>query len=687
MNHIEQVAVDESPFHAGERDIQQRLGVRERMESFGRRVIRPYLPQQHQDFYQQLPFLMLGFMDSAGNPWASLLGGAPGFIRSPDDTSLQVSARPLHGDPLAESLEEGRELGLLGIELDSRRRNRLSARVSRYSEGLLDVGVVQAFGNCPQYIQARELHWLDKHEAGPVENIETLGEEHRALIAASDTFFVASASSGDPAVESSASGGVDVSHRGGRPGFVKVSSDGLLTIPDFPGNNHFNTLGNFLQYPRAGLLFINFERGDLLSLTGQAEILWDSPEAEVFAGAERFWTFKPERGVMLRAALPFRFGPPKPSMNTGLTGDWQQAQRKRAAAAYRDRWFDCELTRAVDEGGDIRSFYLRPRLPEKFTQRAGQFLTVRADVDGESLSRTYTLSSGPADREYRISVKRDGVFSSYLHDRMSAGGRIHARAPAGEFYFDAASDEPALLVGAGVGITPMIAMARHMVTEGVRTRHRRRVTLVAIARGQRDMAFCRELEELARLSDGALQVVWCLTQSGGETVPGVGRYRRPDGTFYAQLLGAAHHRVYLCGPPVFMQDTYALLRGNGVPDVDIFAESFGPAGLKRDGEHSPDFAEAATVSFVDAAGECLTEQLWQPADGSLLEFAEAHGLSPPFACRSGQCHSCQTQLVAGKVAHEAGRGSSLAESEVLLCCARPQAQNGVELPRLCVRLD
>jgi uncharacterized protein len=687
MNPIEPVAVQESPFHAGEREIQQRLGVRERMEAFGRKVIRPYLPQQHQDFYQQLPFLLLGFMDSAGNPWASLLGGAPGFIQSPDALSLQMQARPLPGDPLAAALKAGAKLGLLGIELVNRRRNRLSARIRRYQQGLLDLDVVQSFGNCPQYIQARDLHWRDKHQPGPVEKFQTLSGEHRALIQASDTFFVASASSGDPAVELSASGGVDVSHRGGQPGFVKVSSDGLLTIPDFPGNNHFNTLGNFLQYPRAGLLFIDFERGDLLSLTGRAEILWDSPETAVFEGAQRFWTFRPDSGVLLRAALPFRFGHPEPSMNTHLTGDWQQAQRKRETAAYQDQWLNCEISRRVDEGGDIRSFYLQPQLPAKFTQLAGQFLTVRARIDGKNLSRTYTLSSGPADGEYRISVKRDGVFSSYLHDQLQPGQRIQARAPQGEFYFDATRNEPALLVGAGVGITPMVAMARHLVAEGVRTRHRRPVSLVAIARGQQDMAFYNELVELAQLSQGALNIVWCLTQSNGNTVPGVSHYRRPDRAFYAQLLNAAHHQVFLCGPAPFMQDTYTLLRDLGVSDPDILAESFGPAGLQRDSAYSPDLAEAATVSFMDAAGELLTEQLWQPADGSLLEFAEAHGLSPPFACRSGQCHSCRSQLVAGEVAHDAGRGLSLAQNEVLLCCARPEAQPGVVLPRVSVRLE
>jgi predicted pyridoxine 5'-phosphate oxidase superfamily flavin-nucleotide-binding protein len=317
--------VSASPFHAGEREIQRRQNRRERVETMGRRVIRDYLPEQHREFYQGLPYALIGSLDGEGWPWASIVCGDPGFIDTPTTRSLRITTEALMGDPLAGNLAVGAPVGMLGIDLSKRRRNRLSATVSDSAPGSLALQVVQSFGNCPQYIQSRQVLDRSGHAPGPVEPLCELGDEHRAMVSASDTFFVASASSGAPDSEVCASQGVDVSHRGGRPGFVRVADDGLLTIPDYAGNNYFNTLGNILRYPRAGLLFVDFDSGDILSLTGEAAIEWDLPEARHFVGAERCWTFRPLRGVLLRRALPWRYGSATPSPQSPLTGTWEEA--------------------------------------------------------------------------------------------------------------------------------------------------------------------------------------------------------------------------------------------------------------------------------------------------------------------------------------------------------------------------
>jgi len=194
----------ESPFHPGEQAIQERLGGREKMETLGRRMIREFLPEQHRQFYAQLSYILVGTVDAAGNPWASILVGEPGFISTPSDgpqgpvsdhRTLHIAAHPLYGDPLADTLQVGTDIGFLGIELHTRRRNRVNGVVSAITPEGFEVQVRQAFGNCPKYIQARQfdLRSFDPTEAKPIQTLMTLGDTERAAIASADTFFIATA--------------------------------------------------------------------------------------------------------------------------------------------------------------------------------------------------------------------------------------------------------------------------------------------------------------------------------------------------------------------------------------------------------------------------------------------------------------------------------------------------------------
>jgi predicted pyridoxine 5'-phosphate oxidase superfamily flavin-nucleotide-binding protein len=272
--------IEDSPFHRGEQILQARAGVRERMERFGRQVIHDHLPEQHRAFYRQLPFVLVGHADKEGWPWASILFNQPGFISTGDARKMQINTSPVAGDPLANALHSGTHLGLLGIELSTRRRNRVAAQIAGVSNDDIELRVDQAFGNCPQYIQGRELLTVDP-QAMPtpvVERISDLSHEARLLIEGSDTFFVASYKDSD---RGQLSDGADVSHRGGKPGFICIHGN-TLTIPDYRGNNHFNTLGNFHETPKAGLLFVDFEHGHLLTLTGRVEVQWESSETKFF---------------------------------------------------------------------------------------------------------------------------------------------------------------------------------------------------------------------------------------------------------------------------------------------------------------------------------------------------------------------------------------------------------------------
>lgn len=330
----------ESPFHAGEQAVQTRMGVREKMEKFGRKVIRDYMPDQHREFYALLPFLIIGTTDKTGQPWASIVTGPPGFITSPSPHELRIATQPLYGSPLGEMLRPGAgldpdlDIGVLGILPANRRRNRLTGRISAVDDSGFTVSLLQSFGNCPQYIQTREVAVLPEasqpQQPRQVTHGDRLDAAAQTLISQADTLFIATAyANGDdgPAF------GADASHRGGKPGFVRVEDERTLVFPDFTGNFHFNTVGNILLNPKAGLLFIDFDNGDLLYLTGQASIVWDGPEVEGFEGAERLIRLRVSHWRRVASSLPlrFRFGEYSPFLEH--TGSWDAVDRTAIAPA------------------------------------------------------------------------------------------------------------------------------------------------------------------------------------------------------------------------------------------------------------------------------------------------------------------------------------------------------------------
>ena len=285
-------------------------------------MLRPFMPDQHREFFEQLPFVVAGSVDAAGRPWASIVFGLPGFVTTPTNRRLVVETTVLRGDPLADNLNEGAPIGILGIELETRRRNRVNGVVSTKGNRHFELDVVQSFGNCPMYIQKREAQLARDPritQTAGVERFDSLDETTTRLIRGADTFFVASYNDVDDKRDS---GGVDVSHRGGRPGFVDINGN-TLTIPDFAGNFAFNTLGNILVNPKAGLVFIDFENGDIVQLTGAARLLWEpTPETSTFEGAQRAWQFELHSGVRLREASPLTWQFGEYSPRTLATGDW-----------------------------------------------------------------------------------------------------------------------------------------------------------------------------------------------------------------------------------------------------------------------------------------------------------------------------------------------------------------------------
>jgi len=304
----------DGPFHTDELAVQARAGVTAKGA-----VIRDFMPEQHRSFFGALTQVFLASADRDGWPLATLLQGDPGLLDSPDPATLRVGALPEPADPAAGTLHVGQEIGLLGIDLATRRRNRANGVVSALDTTGFTVAVRQSFGNCPQYIQRRALTRTQAAGAAAQE-LSSVDARARVLIEGADTFFVATRSRA--AIGSA--GGADISHRGGRPGFVRVDRDTLL-IPDFRGNRYFNTLGNILGEPRSSLLFVDFDSGDVLQLQGLASIDWSDPAASRFEGAERVWRFQITRGWYRPQASTLRGPLIDYSPVTLRTGTWARS--------------------------------------------------------------------------------------------------------------------------------------------------------------------------------------------------------------------------------------------------------------------------------------------------------------------------------------------------------------------------
>lgn len=254
---------------------------------------------------------------------------------------------------------------------------------------------------------------------------------------------------------------------------------------------------------------MDFNTGDLLMLTGSVELLWDEDATvTAFKGSERSWRFTLDHGIRLTAALPFRAKFFDYSPHSEMTGSWAQAGALKAAEAKREEWRPYRLARIKDESSLIRSFYFEPADGHTLLPfEAGQYLTLRlaTEENADPFIRTYTVSSAPGEDFYRISVKREenGHISRHLHDRLKPGDIIEAKAPRGDFFIDPTETRPAVLLAGGVGITPMISMALHVVSEGVRTRHVRPLTIFHSAQTTEQRAFSDLFNLLQQQTEGA----------------------------------------------------------------------------------------------------------------------------------------------------------------------------------------
>ena len=550
-----------SPFHAGERQVQRHLGV-EAIEHWARKAIRPFMPEQHRDFHTSVPFLIAAARDAQERPWVTVLSGPDGFVTSPDHRSLAIAAAPPAGDALEGAFVAGADIGLLGIELATRRRNRVNGKIAPSASDSLLFVVGQSFGNCPQYITPRRWRREAASRPGTPKISNHLSTSQIEWIEAADTFFIASGHRGDG---DSPSFGMDASHRGGAPGFARVQDGTRLGFPDYAGNNHYNTIGNLVVDPRVALLFVDFSTGSMLQLTGRGTIDWDPGDWDSIdrdsgavtrePGARRLVNIDIEAVIELPGALSLR---------------WEaEAEAVRTLRVI-------EKTRESD---DVTSFVLEARdgglLP---SFEAGQHLPIELNEPDmpAPIQRTYSLSGQPSANRYRISVKREpgGLASNHLHDRVDAGDFINAGKPTGDFVIpDAAA--PMVLISAGIGVTPMVSML-HALTRDTPGRD---VLFVHGARDGTHLPLAAEVRDIAAAAVNVrLHITFSRPLEHDLARAGPASAGRIDAALLTRLNIAPEAHYMLCGPLAFMADMEGMLQDLGVPADHIHTETFGPVG-------------------------------------------------------------------------------------------------------------
>lgn len=342
------------------------------------------------------------------------------------------------------------------------------------------------------------------------------------------------------------------------------------------------------------------------------------------------------------------------------------------------------VQRAFEDAAQSQcSFYLQPvdgqPLPDF---KPGQFLTFTLEArqrEPRTITRCYSLSDRPDPSHYRVTIKRvpapadhpdlaPGLSSNHFHDHVQAGDILRVKAPAGHFFIDPDPDVAVVLVGGGIGITPMMSMLRWCLVE----QPQRTVHLYYGLRNSHEHAFKQVLEDIAA-THAPLRLNVVYSRPGETDVEGRDFQHRGhvDVELLRRTLPHGRHQFYVCGPPAMMETLVPALAAWGVPLPDIHFEAFGPASVKLPGAAEAPVPMAADLEVrFQRSGRTLT---WDGRDPSLLDFAERHDIAVESGCRSGGCGSCETRLLEGKVQYDSAPDHDVAPGHCLLCVGRPSS--------------
>merc|ERR1712157_89154 len=586
--------LETTTYHDGELAVQARMGVSDTAK-FRSAHQKTCLPKPAQDFYAELPFVVISAQDADGRMWTSMVASRDGTpcLSDLSSKSFVLRAGSLSAsDALHGALVPGTAVGLIGINFSTRARTRTNCTVeSVASNGDVRLKVEICASHCPQYITQRTYEPSIKGNGTATESPMEISSEHVALAAAAqpttissrltlddpeirplideaDTFFIGSAY-GRRAGDSDARHGADASNRCGNPGFVRVTGPNTLSFDNYNGNQMYSTLGNITKDPRVGLTFFDWSTGDLLQLSGIASIEF-TPAAEQ-QDKGRSIGERVMQVVHIRVDSVVRVA-------QGLPGTWKKARSRPLV-----------ISKKVDESEGVVSFYLEapPSAPSLSPFSAGQHMPVL--ING--LNRSYSLSGNPSCAEsfYRISVKNIGQASSVLHD-LKVGEMVECLPPAGSFgpaSLQASDNSEAVdgvvLVAAGVGVTPMVSMAYAA---------NKPTAVVHAVRDSKQWPFRDEFKNISTQSSVPIELRVFLSRPQEEDLSLVAesekkrereidwkvaarRVKVEDLLKVAEDLGASKPLFCFCGPLPFSAPLMAALEDAGIPAANIKSESFG----------------------------------------------------------------------------------------------------------------
>ncbi|MDA2919316.1 MOSC domain-containing protein [Desulfobacterota bacterium AH_259_B03_O07] len=383
-----------------------------------------------------------------------------------------------------------------------------------------------------------------------------------------------------------------------------------------------------------------------------------------------------------------------------LSPGWRKSFEDRMAKAEisektLEKYRTLIVTKKIPESETITSFYLEPEDKKPLPSfMPGRFLPLKLDIQGQykPVYRTYSISDSPNKDYYRLTIKRElappdkpdvypGVSSNYFHDQVVPGTKLLVKSPRGKFFLDPEGESPVVLLSAGVGLTPLISMLNSIVESD----SKRSTWFIHGARSSSEHAMGKHVRSMAK-ENGNVRVHIRYSKPMPNDIQGNDYDDKGyvDIELLKRILPNKDFDFYLCGPAPFMKSLFNGLLDWGVPESRINYEFFGPASLIKDR------AKVSTPKRAAEASECSGEievafsrsgvkANWNPSLESILDLAEANGLSPDYSCRSGICHTCKSILEEGEVEYVLEPLDPPDPGSVLICCSKPKTNIVVQI--------
>ncbi len=447
--------------------------------------------------------------------------------------------------------------------------------------------------------------------------------------------------------------------------------------------------GRILQSGRLGFYFRVLEEGEVGAGDAIEKVKMD-PVSLTIVEVNKLMYFDKDNIDGFRKSLRV------PALPPGWRVTFEERLAKaKLATSTQEQLRTFIVNRKVPESETITSFYLVPEDGEPLTTfLPGQFLPLKLDIRGQykPVLRTYSLSDSPNKDYYRLTIKRElappdrpdvypGVSSNYFFDEVREGSKLFAKSPRGKFFLDPQGEDGVVLLSAGVGLTPLVSMLNAIVEGG----SKRPTWFIHGSRNKREHALGAHVRRIAEANSN-VHVHIRYSKPSSEDVMGrdYDEQGHVDIALLKRLLPGNDLDFYLCGPTPFMKSLFNGLLEWGVSESRIHYEFFGPASALTER------TKVAKPKRVAAATECCEElevtfsksgikANWNPSYESILDLAEAKGLSPDYSCRSGICHTCMCKLEEGEVDYLIEPMDVPPQGSALICCSKPKTNVVVDV--------